>query len=84
MLNPKGALFHLGVFTQVIRPDTPSSHTAILVAAMLTTSGSFWLLFVHTLHMPRIRGVLTRSRRLVDRVFGAVLIALGVRIAIER
>ncbi len=84
LLNPKGALFYLGVFTQVIRPDTPGFEAAVLVVAMVATSALFWWVFVNTLHLPRVRTVLAGSRRLVDRAFGALLIALGVRIAIER
>jgi RhtB (resistance to homoserine/threonine) family protein len=84
LLNPKGALFYLGVFTQVIRPDTPGTEAAVLVATMVATSALFWVAFVNTLHLPRVRSLLAGSRRLVDRAFGALLIALGVRIAIER
>jgi len=83
-VTPKGALFYLGVFTQVIRPGTPALHASVLVAAMVSTSALFWLLFVSTLHLPQVRGLLTRSRKIIDRVFGGLLIALGLRVAIER
>jgi threonine/homoserine/homoserine lactone efflux protein len=36
------------------------------------------------LRVPQPRNALAGSRKLVDRVFGAVLIALGLRVALER
>jgi RhtB (resistance to homoserine/threonine) family protein len=84
LLNHKGALFYLGVFTQVIQPGTPAQQAAVLVAAMVATSALFWLVFVYTLHLPKVRTLLSGSRKLIDRAFGALLIALGVRVALER
>jgi threonine/homoserine/homoserine lactone efflux protein len=81
LLNPKGALFYLGVFSQVIKPGTPSVRAAVLVLAMLATSATFWVVFVYTLHRPVVRRVLARSRRTVDAVFGALLVMLGLRVA---
>ncbi|HKU42920.1 MAG TPA: LysE family translocator [Polyangiales bacterium] len=83
LLNPKGALFYLGVFTQVIHPDTPLLRSAVLVAAMVATSALFWVVFVCGLQLPPVRSLLRRSRRTVDRVFGALLIALGLRVALR-
>lgn len=83
LLNPKGALFYLGVFTQVIHPDTPAARSAVLVTAMVTTSALFWVVFVYGLQLPPVRSLLQRSRKTVDRVFGALLIALGLRVALR-
>jgi RhtB (resistance to homoserine/threonine) family protein len=83
LLNPKGALFYLGVFTQVIKPGTPTLRALLLVLTMLATSAAFWLVFVATLHRPSVRRLLTRSRRAVDGVFGALLVLLGLRVATQ-
>jgi RhtB (resistance to homoserine/threonine) family protein len=83
LLNPKGALFYLGVFSQVIRPDTPGPRALLMVLAMLTTSALFWLLFVATLHRPAVRRAMARSRRAVDAVFGTLLVLLGLRVATQ-
>jgi threonine/homoserine/homoserine lactone efflux protein len=48
---------------------------------MMLVSASFWLLFVYTLDRPIIRDVLERSQQTVNRIFGAVLILLGIRMA---
>ena len=67
LLNPKGALFYLGVFSQVIRPDTPGLHALTLVSAMVSTSALFWLAFVASLHLAPVRRWVARSRRAVTR-----------------
>ena len=81
LLNPKGTLFYLGVFTTVITPETSRSTTSLLVVIMMLVSASFWLFFVRTLDRPTIRGVIERSQRAVNRIFGVLLVLLGVRVA---
>ena len=81
LLNPKGTLFYLGVFTTVIEPETPARTMLVLVLAMMAVSASFWLLFVYTLDLPIIRRSVERSQLTVTRIFGALLILLGIRVA---
>ncbi len=81
LLNPKGALFYLGVFTTVIRPDTRWSTMAMLVFVMMGVSTTFWVVFVCSLDRPSVRGVMERSQRTVNHIFGAVLILFGLRVA---
>ncbi len=82
VLNPKGTLFYLGVFTIVITPETTASVTALLVAVMMLISGGFWLLFVMTLEQPAIRRLIDRSQQTVNRLFGILLVSLGLRVAL--
>jgi len=81
ILNPKGTLFYLGVFTMVITPDTTVSVTVLLVAVMMAISAGFWLVFVLTLDHPAVRRFIDRSRRTVNRLFGVLLVSLGLRVA---
>jgi RhtB (resistance to homoserine/threonine) family protein len=81
ILNPKGTLFYLGVFTTVVTPETSPSMTLVLILSMMLVSASFWLLFVYTLDRPVIRGSLERSQQTVSRICGALLILLGIRMA---
>jgi threonine efflux protein len=81
LLNPKGSLFYLGVFTVVITPDTSASTMFVLILIMMLVSASFWLLFVCTLERPIVRDALERSHHIVNRIFGALLILLGIRVA---
>jgi threonine/homoserine/homoserine lactone efflux protein len=82
LLNPKGTLFYLGVFTTVITPETPSSVAFLLVVIMMLLSASFWICFVHTLDRPTLRDAVERSQKTVNRVLGALLILLGLRVAV--
>jgi threonine/homoserine/homoserine lactone efflux protein len=81
LLNPKGTLFYLGVFTTVIAPDTSAGTMFLLVITMMTVSASFWLLFVFTLDHPIIRRSIERSQLTVNRIFGTLMILLGIRVA---
>jgi RhtB (resistance to homoserine/threonine) family protein len=82
VLNPKGTLFYLGVFTMVITPDTTVPVTVLLVAVMMAISTGFWLLFVLTLDHPTVRQFIDRSQRTVNRLFGVLLVSLGLRVAL--
>jgi len=85
VLNPKGTLFYLGVFTIVITPETSVSATLVLILIMMLVSASFWLFFVYTLDRPIIREFIERSQQIVNRIFGVLLVFLGMRVAtIER
>ncbi len=81
LLNPKGTLFFLGVFTMVITPETSASATLVLVLTMMLMCALFWLFFVYTLDRPVVREVIERSQQIVDRIFGAALVLLGMRVA---
>jgi threonine/homoserine/homoserine lactone efflux protein len=75
------------VMSNTLRGDRRTfriEEATLLVTAMVGTSALFWLAFVTTLHLRAVRNLLSGSRRLVDRAFGALLIALGVRIAVDR
>jgi len=82
ILNPKGTLFYLGVFTTVITPDTSMGVTLLLVLVMMLVSASFWLVFVQTLDSGVVRSLLVRSQKAINRLFGGLLIALGLRVAV--
>jgi RhtB (resistance to homoserine/threonine) family protein len=81
LLNPKGTLFYLGVFTTVMTPETSAGTMLVLIVAMMLVSASFWLLFVYTLDRPVVRGSVERSQQTVSRICGALFVFLGIRVA---
>jgi len=81
LLNPKGALFYLGIFTTVIAPDTSASGMVLLIVAMMLVSLSFWVFFVWTLDRRTLRDAVERSQHTVNRLFGMLLIVLGLKVA---
>lgn len=82
VLNPKGTLFYLGVFTMVITPDTTVGVTTLLILLMMSLCAVFWLFFVATLNHPAVRRFIDRSQRTVNRLFGVLLVSLGLRVAL--
>ena len=83
VLNPKGSLFYLGVFSQLITPDMSFAKMALLVTIMVGVSTVFWIVFIQTLHMPMIRAGVDKSKVVIERVFGFVLILLGATVAMR-
>jgi len=82
VLNPKGALFFLGVFTMIITPETSIAATFLLVGVMMFICAAFWLFFVSTLDHPAVRQYIERFQRMTSKVFGTLLVALGLRVAL--
>lgn len=80
ILNPKGILFYLSVFSIVITPNTSFSNTLILIGLMVSISALFWLLFVSTLNGSFFRKFLTKSQKAVNYLFGCLLLFLSIRI----
>ncbi|MBT3292701.1 LysE family transporter [Candidatus Peregrinibacteria bacterium] len=81
-LNPKATLFFLALFTQVIEPSTP-----LLVQLGFGIYMSFqtfvWFAFLGSaLSLPIIRKQISTFHHWVERVMGAVLITLGIRVAL--
>jgi threonine/homoserine/homoserine lactone efflux protein len=81
VLNPKGSLFYLGVFSQLITPDMSFAQTTFLVAVMVSVSAVFWIVFIQTLHLPMIRAGFDTSKVAISRVSGVALILFGARVA---
>lgn len=80
-LNPKATLFFLSLFTVVINPHTP-----LLVQAgygvYLALATALWFCLVARLFSnDRVRAGFARIGHWFDRTMGAVLIALGIKIA---
>ena len=81
LLTPGGTLFDLGVFTTVITPETSMSAMLVLIITMMLVSAAFWLFFVYTLDRQTIRQFIERSQQTVNRIFGVLLVLLGLRVA---
>jgi len=85
VLNPKPALFFLTFLPQFVDRDAPVLPQTLTLAAMHVVVGLIWLsAYARLVH--RARGVLTtpRVKAWLERTTGAVLLALGLRVAVER
>jgi threonine/homoserine/homoserine lactone efflux protein len=81
ILNPKGTLFYLGVFTTVITRETSLGMSLTLILSMMGVSAAFWVVFVYTLDRPSLRLLLESGQQTVQRIFGVLLVGLGIRVA---
>lgn len=85
ILNPKGTMFYLSVFSMVITPETSIPVMLLLVLIMKSISAGFWIVFVYTLDTRYVRRWIDKGQVIVNRTFGVLLVFLGIRVAlIER
>jgi threonine/homoserine/homoserine lactone efflux protein len=85
VLNPKPALFFLTFLPQFVDRDAPVLPQTLTLAAIHVVVGLIWLsAYARLVH--RARAVLTapRVKAWLERTTGAVLIAFGLRVAVER
>ena len=80
LLNPKGPLFYLGVLAVFVQPESSLVYLVLLVCTTIGVSAGFWVLFVYVLQISSVRSRLRTAGRWVNRILGAVLIALGIRL----
>lgn len=85
LLNPKVIVFYLALLPQFISPGDAVLAKSLLLAAIHCMLGIAWLGFV-VWGVDRSRRFFLRPRlrRWMDALCGSVLIALGLRLALER
>lgn len=84
LFNPKATMFFLALFTQFIGPDmTILGKVAYGLTCVFMCM--LWFSIVATvLTTPKIRVAFLRASKWVDRVCGAMFMALGVKLALAR
>ncbi len=85
LLNPKLGVFFLTLLPQFIAPGEPAAIRALQLALVFDLIGLAWLL-LYSAMLAAIGDALGRSgpRRFIRWVSGTVLVALGLRVALER
>ena len=85
LLNPKVAVFYLTFLPQFVAPDRPVLPQSIFLATTHVLMGLVWLT-VYARFLDRMAAVLLTSRvkRRIEAVTGAVLMALGIRLALAK
>ncbi|MHA3887128.1 LysE family transporter [Stutzerimonas degradans] len=82
-LNPKATLFFLSLFTVVIDHDTPLLVQAGYGAYLAIATICWFLLVAWLFSRARVRAGFARMGHWFDRATGALLIALGARLALS-
>lgn len=85
VLNPKVGLFYLAFLPQFVRPGDPVFGRSLLLGGLHVGIGVVWLSLL-SLSLVRIRPLVESRlwRARLEGASGAVLIALGIRLAAER
>jgi len=83
ILNPKATLFFLALFTQVITPTTPIFIKGLMGLEMILATAAWFSLVAVLLSHNRVKRVFVRIQHKAERVFGVLLIALGLNVAIS-
>lgn len=83
VLNPKVSLFLLAFFTQAINPNTSTLLKIAYSAEMLIVSLACFAFVALLVTQDPIKKIFTRTRHYIERAFGAILIALGIKVALS-
>jgi len=84
LFNPKATLFFLALFTQVIYPQTPI-YIKLCYGLEMSAMTFVWFAFVAlVLSHNQIKRRFTSIQHYVERVTGAALIGLGLKVALSK
>ena len=84
VLNPKATLFFLSLFTLAIPPETPRTLLAALGILMVVSTILWFIMVSYLFSNKKTQLIYNRFQGVINKTFGAILITLGVRIAIAR
>ncbi|MCL2894148.1 LysE family translocator [Brenneria tiliae] len=82
LLNPKATLFFLAMFTQVLSVDSGVGEKLWYAMIIWVLAAVWWPLLVVIFQSGPVRRVLEKAQKLVDKLLGTVLIALGIKVAL--
>lgn len=81
--NPKLAVFFVALFPQFLEPGTAVLPAALAMALVIVTLDMFWYsTLIYAVHRMRIL-LRPRVHQWLERVTGGVLVALGIRLAVD-
>ena len=81
-LNPKATLFFLSLFTVVINPHTPLLVQTGYGVYLAIATGAWFCLVALLFSQQRVRAGFARMGHWFDRLMGAVLVGLGIKLAL--
>ncbi len=82
VLNPKATLFFLSLFTLVISPDTSATILLTISAIMILNTAIWFSLVAVFFTQSKIRVWFNAFQTTFNRMFGSLLIGLGIKIAL--
>jgi threonine/homoserine/homoserine lactone efflux protein len=82
LLNPKATLFFLAMFTQVLQINSSLGEKLWYASIIVGLSFIWWPLLVILIQSGPVRRGLAKAQKLIDKLLGGVLIALGIKVAL--
>lgn len=83
VLNPKATLFFLALFTQVIDPATPKFIQLIFGIEMMVITFVWFSIIALAFSHSAIKPKISKFQSRIEKFTGAVLIALGIKVALS-
>ncbi len=83
VLNPKATLFFVAVFTQIITPETPRWIQMMYGTEMMIATAAWFSIVALCFSAEYFSKKIQAMKCVLDKVTGAVLTALGVKILLE-
>lgn len=84
LFNPKATLFFLALFTQILSPDIGITAKAVYGLTCIVMTMLWFSVVATVLTTPKIRSAFLRASKWIDRVCGAMFVALGIKLAVTR
>lgn len=81
VLNPKATLFFLGLFSLVVKPDTPYYILGIQALIMILTAMGWFMIVALFFTQKAVQNAFLRFEKILNKVLGGLLVALGIKIA---
>jgi len=83
-LNPKAPIYFLALFTLVLSPNMPAAVLAIYGVWLMVLQWLWFSIVATVFAHGALRSKLLNVRHWIDRTFGALLIALGLKVLTSR
>jgi threonine efflux protein len=83
LTNPKAIAFFLSLFAVALPPDLSTGEKAALLACGFTIELGWYVVVAIALSTGRLRSLYARARKPIDRLLGAALLLLGVRLGAD-
>ena len=83
LLNPKATLFFLSIFTQVLNVKSGFPEKLWYAGVILTVSVIWWPMLVVMIQSATVRRGLAKAQKVIDKMLGGLLIALGIKVALS-
>ncbi|WP_165462018.1 LysE family transporter [Atlantibacter sp.] len=83
LLNPKATLFFLAMFTQVLNVNSGMAEKLWYAGIIVGLSVLYWPALVMLIQSAPVRRGLTKAQKIIDKLLGGMLLALGIKVALS-